>query len=102
MMGYLDIAPEIAEALRAGRPVVALESTIIAHGMPFPQNLQTARQVEQEIRDAGALPATIAILDGRLKVGLTAGEIERAAQERAEARWLELAQREEELAANRK
>ena len=80
MMDYLDIAPEVAAALSAGKAVVALESTIIAHGMPFPQNLQTARQVEQEIRDGGAVPATIAILDGRLKAGLSAAEIDRVAQ----------------------
>lgn len=80
MMDYLDIAPEVAAALQAGKAVVALESTIIAHGMPFPQNLQTARQVEQEIRDGGAVPATIAILDGRLKAGLSAAEIDRVAQ----------------------
>ena len=73
---YLDINPEVAEALAAGKPVVALESTIISHGMPYPQNVQTALQVEQIIRDNGAVPATIAIIGGRLKAGLTAEEIE--------------------------
>ncbi|WP_412841462.1 pseudouridine-5'-phosphate glycosidase, partial [Aeromonas dhakensis] len=70
---YLDIQPVVAEALAAGKPVVALESTIISHGMPYPQNVETARQVEQVVRDNGAVPATIAIIDGRLKVGLDEG-----------------------------
>ncbi len=73
---YLDIQPEVAAALAAGKPVVALESTIISHGMPYPQNVETARQVEQVVRDNGAVPATIAIIDGRLKVGLDAGALE--------------------------
>ena len=76
MNKYLDIKPEVAEALAAGKPVVALESTIISHGMPYPQNVETALQVEQIIRDNGAVPATIAIIGGRLKAGLTADEIE--------------------------
>lgn len=76
MNSYLDISPEVAAALADGRPVVALESTIISHGMPWPQNYETARQVEQIIRDAGAVPATIAILDGRLKAGLSDLEIQ--------------------------
>ena len=76
MNKYLDIAPEVAEALAAGKPVVALESTIISHGMPYPQNVETALKVEQIIRDAGAVPATIAIIGGRLKAGLTKDEIE--------------------------
>lgn len=73
---YLDINPEVKAALDAGRPVVALESTIISHGMPYPQNVETALKVEQIIRDNGAIPATIAILKGRLKVGMTHDEIE--------------------------
>ena len=73
---YLDIKPEVAEALAAGKPVVALESTIISHGMPYPQNVETALAVEKIIRDQGAVPATIAIIGGRLKAGLTAEEIE--------------------------
>ena len=73
---YLDINPEVAEALAAGKPVVALESTIISHGMPYPQNVQTALAVEQIIRDNGAVPATIAIIGGRLKAGLSPEEIE--------------------------
>ena len=67
---YLDIAPEVRDALASNRPVVALESTIICHGMPYPRNAETAMQVEAAVRDGGAVPATIAILDGRLKVGL--------------------------------
>ena len=73
---YLDINPEVAAAVAAGRPVVALESTIISHGMPYPQNVETALNVEKVIRDNGAVPATIAILGGRLKAGLTPEEIE--------------------------
>ena len=76
MNQYLDIHPEVAAALAAGKPVVALESTIISHGMPYPQNVETALAVEQIIRDHGAVPATIAIIGGRLKAGLTAEEIE--------------------------
>ena len=72
---YLDIKPEVAQALAAGKPVVALESTIIAHGMPYPKNVETALSVERVIRENGAVPATIAILGGRLKVGLTEEEI---------------------------
>lgn len=73
---YLDIAPEVAQALAENKPVVALESTIISHGMPYPQNVETALKVEQVIRDNGAIPATIAIIGGRLKAGLTKDEIE--------------------------
>ena len=73
---YLDIAPEVAEALAQGKPVVALESTLISHGMPYPQNVETALNVEKIIRENGAVPATIAIIGGRLKAGLTAEEIE--------------------------
>ena len=73
---YLDVSPEVAEAVAAGKPVVALESTIISHGMPYPQNVETALKVESIIRENGAVPATIAILGGRLKAGLTAEEIE--------------------------
>jgi pseudouridine-5'-phosphate glycosidase len=73
---YLDIHPEVAQALAERRPVVALESTIISHGMPYPQNVATALQVEAEVRAHGAVPATIAIIGGRLKAGLSADEIE--------------------------
>ena len=73
---YLDVNPEVAAAVAAGKPVVALESTIISHGMPYPQNVETALNVERIIRENGAVPATIAIIGGRLKAGLTAEEIE--------------------------
>ena len=73
---YLDVSPEVAAAIAEGRPVVALESTIISHGMPYPQNVETALKVESIIRENGAVPATIAILGGRLKAGLTPEEIE--------------------------
>ena len=73
---FLDIAPEVQKALRDNQPVVALESTIISHGMPYPQNVATALQVEAEVRAHGAVPATIAIIDGRLKAGLSEEDIE--------------------------
>ncbi len=73
---YLDVNPEVSRALDEGRPVVALESTIIAHGMPYPKNVETALAVEEVIRSNGAVPATIGILGGRIKIGLTKEEIE--------------------------
>ena len=76
MNRYLDVAPEVQAALDAGKPVVALESTIISHGMPYPQNVETALHVERIIRHGGAVPATIAIIGGRLKAGLTPEEID--------------------------
>ena len=76
MNKYLDISPEVSAALAEGKPIVALESTIISHGMPYPKNVETALLVEQTIRDNGAVPATIAVIGGRLKAGLTKEEIE--------------------------
>ena len=73
---YLDLSPEVAQALKEHKPVVALESTIISHGMPYPQNVETALKVEQIVRDNGAVPATIAVIGGRLKAGCTPAEIE--------------------------
>jgi pseudouridine-5'-phosphate glycosidase len=73
---HLSIAPEVSAALAEGRPVVALESTIIAHGMPWPDNAKTAMAVSAAVREAGATPATVAVIDGRLRVGLEAREIE--------------------------
>ncbi|MEE0797246.1 MAG: pseudouridine-5'-phosphate glycosidase [Anaerovoracaceae bacterium] len=73
---YLDVNPEVAAALDEGQPVVALESTIIAHGMPYPKNVETALAVEDVIRGNGAVPATIGILNGRIKIGMTKEEIE--------------------------
>lgn len=76
----LTFAPDVRAALDAGQPVVALESTIITHGMPYPQNLDTARRVEAEVRAAGATPATIAVMGGRIHIGLTEAELETLAQ----------------------
>jgi pseudouridine-5'-phosphate glycosidase len=77
MHAFLQFSPEVQAARAAGKPVVALESTIISHGMPYPQNVQTAREVEQVIRTAGAVPATIALIDGRICVGLSDAQLER-------------------------
>ncbi|MEO3387483.1 pseudouridine-5'-phosphate glycosidase [Mesorhizobium sp. CAU 1741] len=77
---HLDISPDVRAALASGRPVVALESTIITHGMPYPHNSTMAARVEAIIRDEGAVPATIAVIDGRVKVGLSDGERETLAQ----------------------
>lgn len=76
MNGFLDYSNEVRCALDEGKPVVALESTIISHGMPYPKNVETALLVEQTVRESGAVPATIAIIGGRLKAGLTPQEIE--------------------------
>ena len=78
MQDWLRIAPEVREA----RAVVALESTIIAHGMPYPENLATARLLEQRVREAGAVPATIAVMDGAVRIGLTGAELETLARAR--------------------
>lgn len=80
MTAPLTFAPEVRAALDAGQPVVALESTIITHGMPYPQNLETAQQVEAMVRASGATPATIAVMGGHIHIGLTAAELERLAQ----------------------
>lgn len=73
---YLDLTPEVADALATGKPVVALESTIISHGMPYPENVHTALEVERIVRENGAIPATVAIIGGRLRAGLTPEEID--------------------------
>ena len=73
---FMDIKPEVEKALEEGTPVVALESTIISHGMPYPKNVETSLAVEEVIRKNGAIPATIAIIEGRIKIGLTPEEIE--------------------------
>lgn len=80
MNDYIQLSPEVAAAREQGRPIVALESTIIAHGMPWPQNLETAREVEDVIRVQGAVPATIAVIGGRIRVGLTDVELQQLAQ----------------------
>ena len=72
---YLSVTPEIQEAIDAGKPVVALESTILSHGMPYPQNVEFAHKVEEIVRAEGAVPATTAIMGGKLKVGLNAEEL---------------------------
>ncbi len=76
MKNYLVIAEEVQQAKEQGKPIVALESTIISHGMPYPQNVQTAREVEEIIRENGAVPATIALIDGKIKIGLSDDELE--------------------------
>jgi len=76
----LDVHPEVAAALARGAAVVALESTIISHGMPWPQNLETALRVEQAVRDSGAVPATVAVVGGRMKAGLTLAEVQALAR----------------------
>jgi len=76
MKSYLELSQEVEAAIKAKKPVVALESTIISHGMPYPQNRDTALAVEKIVRDAGAVPATIAVIGGKLKAGLTGDEIE--------------------------
>jgi len=78
---YLDVAPEVADAIKNNKPVVALESTIISHGMPYPQNVETALQVEEIVRKNGAVPATIAIIGGRLKAGCSREDIEHLGKE---------------------
>jgi len=80
MHSYLDINPEVLNALENKLPVVALESTIISHGMPYPKNYETALKVEQTVRENGAIPATIALMDGKIKIGLTGSEIKSLAQ----------------------
>jgi len=82
MQQYLQFSQEVQQAIADGRPVVALESTIISHGMPYPQNVQTAREVEQIIRDHGAVPATIAIMNGRIHIGLSDADLELLGQSR--------------------
>src|ERR1700693_977501 len=76
----LDFSPEVAEARSAKKPIVALESTIITHGMPYPRNVETALAVEHAAREMGAVPATIAVIEGRLRVGLSGEEIDRLGQ----------------------
>ena len=77
----IDLAPRVAEAIHAGRPVVALESTVLTHGLPRPANLELALRLERIVAEGGALPATVGVVDGRLRVGLDAGELERLASE---------------------
>ncbi|SDO11812.1 pseudouridine-5'-phosphate glycosidase [Psychrobacillus sp. OK028] len=76
MKQYITYSEEVAKGMQEGKAIVALESTIISHGMPYPQNVETARKVEQIVRDNGAIPATIAIMDGKIKIGLSDEELE--------------------------
>ncbi|HBI2244379.1 TPA: pseudouridine-5'-phosphate glycosidase, partial [Listeria monocytogenes] len=76
MKNYLSLSEEVKQAKAEGKAIVALESTIISHGMPYPQNVEMARDVEQIIRDNGAVPATIALIDGKIKIGLSDEELE--------------------------
>ncbi len=92
MTTFLDIQPEVNEAIQQGRAVVALESTIIAHGMPYPDNMETALKVEEVIRINGAVPATIAILNGRVKIGLDSDQLETLAKGRPDV--LKISRRE--------
>lgn len=82
----LNFAPEVSDARAKGLPIVALESTIISHGMPFPQNVETARRVEDEVRSAGAVPATIAVLDGHVSIGLTEEQLDAFGQSKEVAK----------------
>ncbi|GIN64444.1 pseudouridine-5'-phosphate glycosidase [Robertmurraya siralis] len=86
MKSYIVLSEEVKQAQEQGKPIVALESTIISHGMPYPQNVKTAREVEQIIRDNGAVPATIAILDGKIKIGLSDEELEMFGQSKEVAK----------------
>ena len=83
MEEYLVVKEEVREALRDGRPVVALESTIISHGMPYPQNLETALMAERLVRSRGVVPATVGVLEGKIRVGLERRQIEILAQSEA-------------------
>ena len=76
VVSFLDVSPAVRDALADGRPVVALESTLITHGLPFPENLAVARASEEAVRSAGAEPATIVVRDGRIRVGMTAADLE--------------------------
>lgn len=80
MQKYLDIHPSVAAALKSHQPVVALESTIISHGMPYPENLKTAQMLEQLLKDQGVTPATIALIDGKIKIGLSQSELQMLAE----------------------
>lgn len=82
MKKYIDYSSEVKKALKAGQPIVALESTIISHGMPYPENLKTAKVIENIIRNEGAVPATIAIINGRIKIGLSEKELLMLAKEK--------------------
>lgn len=90
----VEIHPEVEEALRNKRPVVALESTIITHGMPHPVNLQTAQSVESLVRKSGSIPATIGIINGKVKIGLHKTELERLADIDREEKAVKVSRRD--------
>jgi pseudouridine-5'-phosphate glycosidase len=95
-----SVAPEVAEALAAGRPVVALETTLVTHGLPHPEGVSAAAELEAEVRATGAVPATIGVLDGRARVGLSAGDLERLATAKGVAK-LNLSNLAAQLASGR-
>src|SRR5437763_16193961 len=86
-MAPIDIADEVRDALAAARPVVALESTIVAHGLPWPENLDIGRALEEEVRRHGAVPATIAVVGGRIRVGIDGATLERLARASGAEPW---------------
>jgi pseudouridine-5'-phosphate glycosidase/pseudouridine kinase len=90
----LDVHPEVEDALATGKPVVALESTIITHGMPYPTSLQMAQSVEKIVRSTGSIPATIAVIEGRIKIGLHPAELERLADQRSTSNAVKLSRRD--------
>ncbi len=100
MSDRFEVAPEVAEALRARRPVVALETTLVTHGLPPPEGLRVAAELEAAVREAGVVPATIGVLEGRVRVGLSAAELERLASE-GDAAKLNLSNLAAQLAAGR-
>ncbi len=102
MNSYLEVSQEVAAALQAGRPVVALESTVIAHGLPYPSNVETAFEVEATVRDADVTPATIAVLDGKVRIGLTEEHVGRLARHGGQEGVLKLGTRDLPIALARR
>lgn len=90
----IDVHPEVEDALATGKPVVALESTIITHGMPYPTSLEMAQSVERIVRSTGSIPATIAVIGGRIKIGLHPAELERLADQRSNPTAVKLSRRD--------
>jgi pseudouridine-5'-phosphate glycosidase/pseudouridine kinase len=90
----IDVHPEVEDALASGKPVVALESTIITHGMPYPTSLEMAQSVERIVRSTGSVPATIALIGGRIKIGLQPAELDRLADQRSNQTAVKLSRRD--------
>ncbi len=88
MENYIQFSEEVEKAKEEGKAIVALESTIISHGMPYPQNVEMAQKVEQIVRDNGGVPATIAIIDGKIKIGLSEDELELLASAENVSKWI--------------